>query len=139
MEDLMIDGRRAFLAGVVALAAGPLWAAQQQGIPDASSRGGGQVGPPLTPQQQQRRDSGLDQPDSPDDAVRPPNADPHAVLKQNQKDIKKDMAELESLVGDLRKQVDTIDSSNVLSMDLVHKAEAIEKLAHQIKTLASGA
>jgi ABC-type transporter Mla subunit MlaD len=48
------------------------------------------------------------------------------------------MTELESLVGDLRKQVDTIDSANVLSMDLIHKAEEIEKLARQIKTLARG-
>jgi uncharacterized protein YoxC len=61
------------------------------------------------------------------------------MLKQNQKDILKDMAQLESDVSDLRKQVDTINSANVLSMDLVHKAEEIEKLAHQIKTLARGA
>ncbi|MGO9640200.1 MAG: hypothetical protein ACLP1Y_02695 [Candidatus Acidiferrales bacterium] len=49
------------------------------------------------------------------------------------------MAQLESLVSDLRKQVNTIDSANFLSMDLIHKAEEIEKLAHQIKTLARGA
>ena len=130
----MIDGRRAFLAGVVALAAGRLWAAQQEGIPDASSRDGGQIGPPLTPEQRQQR-----LPGAADDGAAGPPIDPHALLKQNQKEIKKDMAELESLVGDLRKQVDTIDSANVLSMDLIHKAEEIEKLAHQIKTLARGA
>jgi hypothetical protein len=126
----MIDGRRAFLAGIVALAAGRLWAAQQEGSPGAPNEN---PNGPLTPSQRQQRFPG-----AADDGEAGPSIDPHAVLKQNQKEIKKDMAELESLVGDLRKQVDTIDSANVLSMDLIHKAEEIEKLARQIKTLARG-
>jgi hypothetical protein len=133
----MIDGRRAFLASVVALAAGGILAAQDSGIPDATSRGPGQSTPSGVPRQQQPRIPGSPDPADVDGPGSIP--DPHAILKQNQKDIKKDMATLESLVGDLRKQVDTIDSSSVLSMDLVHKAEEIEKLAHQIKTLALSA
>ncbi|HYB60066.1 MAG TPA: hypothetical protein VEH50_01170 [Methylomirabilota bacterium] len=127
----MIDGRRAFLAGFVAMAAGRLWAAQQEGIPGAPNEN---PSGPLTPSLRSQRF-----PAAADDGEAAPSIDPHAVLKQNQKEIKKDMTELESLVGDLRKQVDTIDSANVLSLDLVHKAEQIEKLAHQIKTLARGA
>ena len=126
----MMDGRRAFLAGIVALAAGRLWAAQQDGIPGAQNEN---PNGPLTPSQGQQRAPG-----AADDGAAGPPIDPHALLKQNQKEIKKDMTELESLVGDLRKQVDTIDSANVLSMDLIHKAEEIEKLARQIKTLARG-
>lgn len=123
-----MEGRRTFLAGVFALIAARLWAAQQGGIPDASSPG-------QTMPQEQRIPP---PPDMSDDRQPPLPPDPHAVLKQNQIDIKKDMTQLESLVADLRKQVDTIDSSNVLSMELIHKAEEIEKLAHQIKTLARG-
>ncbi len=123
-----MEGRRTFLAGVFALIAARLWAAQQGGIPDASSPG------QAMPQEQRIPPP----PDMSDDRQPPLPPDPHAVLKQNQIDIKKDMTQLESLVADLRKQVDTIDSSNVLSMELIHKAEEIEKLAHQIKTLARG-
>ncbi len=130
----MTNGRRAFLAGFAALAAGRLWAAQQPGVIPGSPNGG-QTGP-ATPQP---RFPEPGRSDFPDDDRTGPNVDPHAILKQNQKDILKDMAQLESLVSDLRKQVNTIDSANFLSMDLIHKAEEIEKLAHQIKTLARGA
>jgi hypothetical protein len=34
--------------------------------------------------------------------------------------------------------VDTLDTTEVLSLDLVHKTEGIEKLAHQIKMLMQG-
>jgi len=42
------------------------------------------------------------------------------------------------MAEDLKKQVDDLDTTEVLSLDLVHKAEGIEKLAHQIKTLMQG-
>jgi hypothetical protein len=129
----MTNGRRAFLAGFAALAASRLWAGQlQEGIPGSPN---GRQGTPGAPQP---RFPDSVQPGSSDEDRTGPNIDPHAILKQNQKQILKDMAQLESLVSDLRKQVNTIDSANVLSMDLIHKAEEIEKLARQIKTLARG-
>lgn len=67
-----------------------------------------------------------------------PEPDPKAVLKANAKDIKSDVARLSGLVDELKKQVDATDSTSVLSLAMVHKAEDIEKLAHHIATLARG-
>jgi len=64
--------------------------------------------------------------------------DPHAVLKSYQKDIKRDVGRLLELAQDLKKEVDKTDSSAVLNLSLLHKAEEIEKLAHQIRTMAHG-
>ncbi len=64
--------------------------------------------------------------------------DSRAILKHNQKDIKRDVERLADLAGDLKKQVERTDSSEVLSLPLVRKAEEIEKLARHIRTLALG-
>jgi len=64
--------------------------------------------------------------------------DPHALLKDNQKNIKKDVERLVELAEDLKKEVDKTDSADVLSLQMVKKAEEIEKLARQIKNLARG-
>ena len=42
------------------------------------------------------------------------------------------------LAEDLKKEVDKTDSADVLSLQMVKKAEEIEKLARQIKNLARG-
>jgi hypothetical protein len=42
------------------------------------------------------------------------------------------------LADELKKDVDATDSSNVLSLGMVHKAEEIEKLARHIASLARG-
>lgn len=67
-----------------------------------------------------------------------PEPDLKAVLKANDKDIKSDIARLSGLVDELKQQVDATDSTSVLSLKMVHKAEEIEKLAHHIATLARG-
>lgn len=67
-----------------------------------------------------------------------PKIDPHAVLVENQKKIKKDVNLLYELAGKLRKQVNKTDSSKILSLDLIHTAEKIEKLAKQVRELARG-
>jgi nucleotide-binding universal stress UspA family protein len=64
--------------------------------------------------------------------------DPHALLKENQKNIKKDVERLVELAEDLKKEVDKTDSADVLSLQMVKKAEEIEKLARQIKNRARG-
>ena len=61
-----------------------------------------------------------------------------AMLKENQKDIKKNVEKLYDLASELKKQVEKTDSAAVLSLDLIRKAEEIEKLAKQIKDRAKG-
>lgn len=68
----------------------------------------------------------------------PPQIDPHGILVQRQKNIKKDVGRLYQLVTKLRKQVNKTDSSEVLSLDMLDTAERIEKLAKHIHDLARG-
>lgn len=66
-----------------------------------------------------------------------PKADPK-LLKENQSGIKTNVDKLAELAGELKKQVDETDATKVLSLDLIKKSQEIEKLAHQIATLARG-
>lgn len=80
---------------------------------------------------------------NPNSAVPPPDpamaeAARKAMLKENQKDIKKDVEKLYDLASDLKKQVEKTDSATVLSLELIRKAEEIEKLAKQIRDRAKG-
>ncbi|MGH9740743.1 MAG: hypothetical protein ACRD51_00150 [Candidatus Acidiferrum sp.] len=59
-------------------------------------------------------------------------------LEENQKDIKKNIEKLYKLATDLKSEVEKTDSSQVLSLSMVKKAEEIEKLARDIKTRAKG-
>ncbi len=60
------------------------------------------------------------------------------ILKANQKDIKRDVERLAELAQELKQEVEKTDSSEVLSLPLLRKAEEIEKLAKHIKSLARG-
>jgi nucleotide-binding universal stress UspA family protein len=60
------------------------------------------------------------------------------MLEANEKDIKKSIEKLYQLATDLKAEVDKTDSSKVLSLAMVKKAEEIEKLAHDIKIRAKG-
>jgi hypothetical protein len=60
------------------------------------------------------------------------------MLEANEKDIKKNIDKLYQLATDLKAEVEKTDSSKILSLALVKKAEEIEKLAHDIKTRAKG-
>jgi len=60
------------------------------------------------------------------------------VLKENEKDIKKDIEKLFQLASELKAEVEKTDSSQVLSLGLLRKAEEIEKLAREIKNRAKG-
>jgi hypothetical protein len=60
------------------------------------------------------------------------------VLESNDKDMKKKVEELYQLAKELKDEVEKTDSSKVLSMNLVRKAEEIEKLAHDIKNRSKG-
>jgi hypothetical protein len=74
-----------------------------------------------------------------DEYGQPPAPPPtKTILKENEKDIKKDIEKLYQLASDLKAEVEKTDSSQVLSLAMVRKAEEIEKLAKEIKTRAKG-
>jgi hypothetical protein len=60
------------------------------------------------------------------------------MLEENEKDIKKKVEKLYELATELKAEVDKTDSSKVLSLNLIRKAEEIEKLAHDIKNRSKG-
>ena len=60
------------------------------------------------------------------------------MLESNDKDMKKKVEQLYKLASELKDQVEKTDSSKVLSLDLLKKAEEIEKLAHDIRNRSKG-
>jgi len=66
-----------------------------------------------------------------------PNPD-KKILENNDKDMKKKVEHLYQLASELKDEVEKTDSSKVLSLDLMKKAEEIEKLAHDIKNRSKG-
>lgn len=60
------------------------------------------------------------------------------MLEENQKEIKKKVEKLYELATELKDEVEKTDSSKVLSLNVVRKAEEIEKLAHDIKNRSKG-
>jgi hypothetical protein len=115
--------RRLLLLSFVALF-GILARAQEFPPPQARPRG-------------QRRQDGSDDPSNPN-APTPPGASSKAILEERQKNIKKDVEKLYDLAAQLKTEVEKTDSTTVLSMAMVKKAEEIEKLAKQIKDRAKG-
>lgn len=91
----------------------------------------------------QARPQGGQQSQDPRPTVDDPEAVPmksptKAMLEANEKDIKKNIEKLYQLASDLKAEVEKTDSSQVLSLALVKKADEIEKLAHDIKNRAKG-
>jgi hypothetical protein len=81
-----------------------------------------------------------DQKNGPDSAPENPLAPSpeKRILEENQKDIKKKVEKLYELATELKGEVDKTDSSKVLSLNMVRKAEEIEKLAREIKNRSKG-
>jgi hypothetical protein len=84
-------------------------------------------------------------PPAPNPNQEPESSDPSpakshtkAILEANEKDIKKNIEKLYQLASDLKAEVEKTDSSQILSLALVKKAEEIERLARDIKTRAKG-
>ena len=93
--------------------------------------------------QSQSRPPGGRQSQEPRPATDDPDAVPmksptKAMLEANEKDIKKNIEKLYQLATDLKAEVEKTDSSQILSLALVKKADEIEKLAHDIKSRAKG-
>jgi hypothetical protein len=66
-----------------------------------------------------------------------PNVD-KKVLEENDKDMKKKVDRLYQLAAELKEEVGKTDSSKVLSLNLLKKAEEIEKLARDIRNRSKG-
>ena len=66
----------------------------------------------------------------------PTPPDPKEILKENQKNLRRDVDQLVQLAQDLKTEADQTNQTNVLSLTFIHKAEKIEKLVRQIKSLA---
>jgi hypothetical protein len=77
-------------------------------------------------------------PDADESAAQPGKSPTKVMLETNEKDIKKNIEKLYQLASDLKAEVEKTDSSQVLSLGMLKKAEEIEKLAHDIKTRAKG-
>jgi hypothetical protein len=84
-----------------------------------------------------RSDGSDDSSDNPNSANFPPNSN-KAMLEERQKSIKKDVEKLYDLAAQLKAEVEKTDSTTVLSLAMLKKAEEIEKLARQIKDRARG-
>jgi hypothetical protein len=124
-EDEMRETRRGFLASVAVLgsclAAGSGWLAAQEthkGMPT----------PPLPAERQgQNNPPALD-----------PQAAKRALLLQNEKDFRAGVERLYELTGELRDEVQKTPTTDVLSVGMYKRMEAIEKLAKQLKGKAKG-
>lgn len=136
--------RRDFLVGLLAGVAAPFAldalafgqaTRTQQGPPHGTPQQTGQQGSPIprTIPEAQRAAGEVSEPGPP-----PLKPDPKEYLKENQKNMRRDVDRLLTLAQELKKQVDDTQTTDVLSLPLMHKAEEIEKLAHQIRSLARG-
>src|SRR6516165_3507824 len=82
--------------------------------------------PPLPPNQDHRPQETA--PDAP-----PIPVAEEKILEENDKDMKKKVDRLYELATQMKNEVDETDSSNLMSLKLLEKAEEIEKLARDIK------
>lgn len=92
------------------------------------------------PATDQRRTDGLQDASNGESAASgrfPPNPN-KVLLEERQKNIKKDVEKLYNLASQLKSEVEKTDSTTVLSLAMLKKAEEIEKLAKQIKERAKG-
>ncbi len=76
-------------------------------------------------------------PDAPPENPLAPPAEKR-MLEENQKEIKKKVEKLYDLASELKDEVEKTDSSKVLSLNMVRKAEEIERLARDIKNRSKG-
>ena len=85
-----------------------------------------------------RRPDGSEDPSTNPNSANLPGASSKALLEERQKNIKKAVEKLYDLAAQLKTEVEKTDSTTVLSLAMVKKAEEIEKLAKQIKDHAKG-
>ena len=62
--------------------------------------------------------------------------DPRPQLKENQEKLRRNAGRLLELAEELKDEAEKTNQTEVLSLSLIQRAEEIEKLAKQIKSLA---
>jgi len=117
----MNTGRRFFLSGIAAALAGThafaIATAQSQHDPR----------PPITQIPDASNSTGVET------LPRTARAQQKALLKEQQKQLRRDIDRLVQMVTDLKDESDKTPETDVLSMSLVKKTEDIEKLARTIR------
>ena len=106
----------------------------------SSAAPSGMGGAPADPQEVERRTQHT--PGPPADVTTNPTStltpkQKQALMKSNFEKTKDDASELADIANGLRDQLDKTNI-NVLSIEVIHKAEKIEKLARKIKEEAKG-
>jgi hypothetical protein len=127
-ENRMQTGRRHFLSNFAVVLAGA----------KMLQAGGQQQLPPALPSQFPDASSPSNRRQL-DDLPLPPMADPKVQLKESQKNLRRDADHLLQLANELKDEAYKTEQTDVLSLSLMHKAEDVEKLAHQIKDLVRAA
>jgi len=115
----VVKTRRMFLGGLLTAGAATGWA--------------GVLASPQVPDASQSKQSPAE--NAPETPLQPLDK---RLLEENQKEIKKKVEKLFDLASELKEEVEKTDSSKVLSLNLVRKAEEIEKLARDIKNRSKG-
>jgi len=115
----VVKTRRMFLGGLLTAGAATGWA--------------GVLASPQVPDASQSKQSPPE--NAPETPLQPLDK---RLLEENQKEIKKKVEKLFDLASELKDEVEKTDSSKVLSLNLVRKAEEIEKLARDIKNRSKG-
>ncbi len=117
-----------------------LWMSSVAAVGWLVSLAGSRAQNPVANSRRRRRPDGSeDASDSPDSPNSPntPNAT-KAILEERQKSIKKEVERLYDLASELKTEVEKTDSTTILSLAMLKKADEIEKLAKQIKDQAKG-
>ena len=122
LEEGSVNSRRGFLGGLLCTSVVGGVAAR---LPQQQQSPAGQQGP--------EKRQPVDAPETP-----PIPGAEKRMLEENQKEIRKKVEKLYELATELKNEVEKTDSSRVLSLSLVRKAEEIEKLAHDIKNRSKG-
>ncbi len=120
---MLSSRRRLFLMALIAL---PGILARAQDFPNQDRPRG------------RRRPDGSEDPSSNPNSSTLSGASSKAMLEERQKNIKKDVEKLYALAAQLKTEVEKTDSTTVLSLAMLKKADEIEKLARQIKDRAKG-
>jgi len=121
----MTETRRRFLlggaaTGLVVARAGELFAQFPKKFPD----------PPAPAEQQNPAQSG--------DAKQNTEAAKRAALRENEKEFREDVEKLYELTEKLREDLAKTPTTEVFSVDMYKRAQAIAKLAKQVKDKAKG-
>ena len=77
-------------------------------------------------------------PNNPQDIDETRRLDPKAIQQENQRKLRADVSRLYEMAGDLKADVEKTDATSILSISLMKKAQEIERLAKQIRSLAKG-